>query len=1300
MIFEAYPLIVDDSHIDINAGCDETCYLNQVDPVSVKIQIINAELNFKSLFYYSDFHDNLPQMQYDVKRSRDWQKIDKMNSRIPDYNMKWVADDNDIVAKYYYEKKEMFGEAYYLCGFEYYKAGLFEYNKYFPNPKVDPNLVRSFDWRNRHGANDPASDYWDGDYLGTGWFTSVKNQTLGTCWAFSAASLTEVISNLYSNDSLDFDLAEQHLISCSSSGDCYEGDDADALNFIHYSGIVEEDCYPYNCPLQDNCEHLCSSPEYLKIKDTISVDYRNFDSLRIAIIKHGPITLDYFHTKDGKGRHAANLAGYLFDCSDSTVWWLIKNSWGTDWGMNGFGYIRIDTTFAAAGIETPVYQGIYELQTHCWDLDSDGYYYWGIGPKPENCNCPDTADCNDNNPFVGGYDENYNCSCIFEMDSVTHHITSDTTWLDSTFVNYRISIDSGACLTIRSYAAFAPEARITVLPGGQLILDSAYLTKVCPELWGGIEVWGIDTVQYFDQYFGRIDISNNSVIEFARTAVSNYCSRCSYNAMQSGGIIHAENSTFRNNERDVVLAPFKNEWDHHELPYSGVFEKCQFITTNELYDITSPVAHAEIKDIYGAQFLGCVFKNESDINFFPHVTRGTGISGIDAQFYLGKYCNTPQTIPCVDLDTCKFIGLEYGIKALNCHTLRTLNIQDLIFENNLLGISLSGIHNLSILSNDILCPTKITRINPERFIGGLFLEGCNDYHIEDNYIYSKPDTGSMTGTTSCYGIGVKNSGPRNNEIYNNRFLKLNIGIYCIGENKDRDTLGLCLKCNDMYYNSNDFVVVADTNPPSGSHQGINKYQGNPNDSMSYVAPAGNTFTYFSSPADHEDLRNYNYYNACEDIWYIHHNSENPRVVPLDSNYTRETIELKGWQLLQYQKDSACPSGIYGGGLKNYYDPRLTISEADNQISALTSQLNELVDGGNTAELNFEVMTSLPVEGLELRQQLLTESPYLSDTVMKQAIYKEDVLPNAMIRDILQANPQAAKSDEVLSTLDTRFEPMPDYMMDQIMENKNVLGAKELLEAEIQHWQQIRSKAKAELFREFLLDTNVIHPLDSVITFLENENDLQSKYDLALAYWNQDDTLDALLTLNNIPAQFPMNDRQQNDHQLFETFFGITKTMMDSSWAASDLDSNSVEILIYLMEAGSPEISAYARGLLVEGGYTDYIETIVLPDIVKSSGPIKAPAHQSETNTDIEYLRLFPNPAKDYVIVYFNFNALENNAHLTINDMQGKLLKSITIDSNQNQVVIDLKDISNGIYLISLHSGRILIDSKKLSKVMD
>ena len=42
----------------------------------------------------------------------------------------------------------------------------------------------------------------------------------------------------------------------------------------------------------------------------------------------------------------------------------------------------------------------------CTDKDEDGYYNWGVGPKPDQCpSCPDLPDGDDSNPCLGPMDE-------------------------------------------------------------------------------------------------------------------------------------------------------------------------------------------------------------------------------------------------------------------------------------------------------------------------------------------------------------------------------------------------------------------------------------------------------------------------------------------------------------------------------------------------------------------------------------------------------------------------------------------------------------------------------------------------------------------------------------------------------------------------------------------------------------------------------------------------------------------------------------------------------------------------------
>ncbi|MBW6460081.1 MAG: T9SS type A sorting domain-containing protein [Bacteroidales bacterium] len=74
-----------------------------------------------------------------------------------------------------------------------------------------------------------------------------------------------------------------------------------------------------------------------------------------------------------------------------------------------------------------------------------------------------------------------------------------------------------------------------------------------------------------------------------------------------------------------------------------------------------------------------------------------------------------------------------------------------------------------------------------------------------------------------------------------------------------------------------------------------------------------------------------------------------------------------------------------------------------------------------------------------------------------------------------------------------------------------------------------------------------------------------------------------------------------------------------------------------------------------------------------------------------------NPAGDYVVAYFNTIELGKKGRIIINDLQGRRMGSLPLQSKQNQQVIDLSAYPNGIYLINLFVDEKLIVTKKLSK---
>lgn len=182
--------------------------------------------------------------------------------------------------------------------------------------------------------------------------TPVKDQKqCGSCWAFSATGAIEAQWVLAGNPMVS--LSEQNLVDCSSSygnRGCNGGIMQSAYKYIvANNGIESEADYPYRASGPNACSYSASQ-KAATISSYKTLARGDESALQEAVVNVGPISVAIMATsafqfyKSGvfydascgsSLNHAVLAVGY--GTSGGSDYWLIKNSWGTSWGQNGYG---------------------------------------------------------------------------------------------------------------------------------------------------------------------------------------------------------------------------------------------------------------------------------------------------------------------------------------------------------------------------------------------------------------------------------------------------------------------------------------------------------------------------------------------------------------------------------------------------------------------------------------------------------------------------------------------------------------------------------------------------------------------------------------------------------------------------------------------------------------------------------------------------------------------------------------------------------------------------------------------------
>ncbi|KAK4883584.1 hypothetical protein RN001_006903 [Aquatica leii] len=239
-----------------------------------------------------------------------------------------------------------------------------EFNRLLNGLKIKPYKGKPlYEFKQEEERKEKKVDRFD--WRDKGIVTPVKNQgQCASCYAFASGAAIESHVALHLGQNIN--TSPQDIVDCSldepyENYGCDGGSLEPAYDFVKDKGIVSDPSYPYTAETGEACQRQMEKV-IANITGYVTVDEGNDEALKEALVKNGPIAVGldaeaesfqfygggiYYESKCRNDiehiNHAVLLIGYGEE-TNGDKYWLIKNSYGTTWGENGYGKIARNVT--------------------------------------------------------------------------------------------------------------------------------------------------------------------------------------------------------------------------------------------------------------------------------------------------------------------------------------------------------------------------------------------------------------------------------------------------------------------------------------------------------------------------------------------------------------------------------------------------------------------------------------------------------------------------------------------------------------------------------------------------------------------------------------------------------------------------------------------------------------------------------------------------------------------------------------------------------------------------------------------
>jgi hypothetical protein len=821
---------------------------------------------------------------------------------------------------------------------------------------------------------------------------------------------------------------------------------------------------------------------------------------------------------------------------------------------------------------------------------------------------------------------------------------------------------------------FGPLVKVVIKAGAYVELNNSVWTANCDQMWLGTELLGTTnanhSISQSSSNQGRIRL-NDSTIEHARIGI-----KVGTNATNSGGIVYAYDSRFRNNARDVQFLPYRFVTAGGNTASNlSRFHDTYFITDDYLnYPQIMPQIHVEFNRVFGVRVEKCSFMNTTPYSTHAWNQRGIGISAIAASFGVSG-SNTLYDPEAENIDATSFYRLHFGIRSTGfSNILASYRCRYQEFQECAYGIVNFQTDNIQVYENNFALMTYSPLSDIETMIRGMYITGSTGYEVQQNYF-------TFDGLEAGTGLGVwvDDSGPAANLIRNNRFNRLKLGCYVTRRNANpSDQVGLQLLCNEFTECLTDIYRAAKTT--MRHDQGGNQQPGFPN------IYAGNIFSYETPNCTNiaGDFRNHQdqIIGNSQNPWYLNYfcTPQQPLEVPhceepLNPIFTvSETIGYSTSCGDTYQSYNG--SGFEGGFPGEPSGLQAEIDNVHDEYIALKAFYDSWVDDGATISSATLVNNAFPEESEFVRDIMLQRLP-LSDEVLKSFILKAENYDPWHLTQVFLAN--SPLHPRFIFELDDSGVLSP-FFLNLINAAQNGENPRHLIESDLSGF----ATHRGNLYKE------MIHSVLHAEGDLGEELNLSSLQQHVLGAFYEDPFL------NEFNYNFHFGDAEQalmdllahSDfqplHLPFESLLLLNDTLpIDTASVIANLNSRAFDDMT--------QSAALALAVLHAHQFSDYLPN---PDLshLKSTGNAQQEGNFRESIEPL--ITAYPNPAIDRVMITYS-SGTEQYAVLRLFNASGKLIQEETLNGN-GLIELDLRNLSDGLYLVQIMNQNQVFGTAKLT----